>query len=176
MAITYQQFKEIKQQTEIAVAHWSQELNKFPKGELGLTPDAVKSSEPFRIAKGNFRAEFEKLRNINTYGNKFFNKEQAAEREEKRKQAEELGRKFLLEEKAKKKTKEKPAKEKPAKEKPAKEKESPAFRHKNPKIDIFDKKTKDYLGSTNFFKTCKEAKAHWLETKEKEVLAKKSKR
>ncbi len=38
----------------------------------------------------------------------------------------------------------------------------------NPKIDIFNAETKAYLGSTNWFKTCREVKARY----EKELLTK----
>jgi hypothetical protein len=52
---------------------------------------------------------------------------------------------------------------------------SASFDSKNPKIEFFDKETKEYLGSTNFYKTCKEAKAFYLNLYKQKVIAKKSK-
>ncbi len=47
---------------------------------------------------------------------------------------------------------------------------------KNPKIDVFDSETKNYLGSTNWFKTCKAVKSFWADMHKKDVIAKKLKR
>jgi hypothetical protein len=45
--------------------YWSMELNKFPKGEMGLTPDAVKASPEFKMAKSNYDEAFFSLRRYN---------------------------------------------------------------------------------------------------------------
>lgn len=51
-----------------------------------------------------------------------------------------------------------------------------SYDSKNPKIDVFCKKTKEYLGSTNWFKTCKAVKSFWQDMHQREVISQKSKR
>jgi hypothetical protein len=53
----------------------STELQKFPTGVMGLTPDDVKNSLEFRVAQANFDASFKNVRHINSIINKYFKKE-----------------------------------------------------------------------------------------------------
>ena len=55
-------------------------LKAFPKGPMGLTPDAVKVSTEFRAAKARYAAAFDALRAINAMISKRFVKEQRDER------------------------------------------------------------------------------------------------
>lgn len=54
--------------------------------------------------------------------------------------------------------------------------EAGSYHPKNPKIDIFDAATKSYLGSTNWFKTCREVKASYEKKLLTKLIVQKSKR
>lgn len=58
----------IKKQNEleVLVSKASKDLNKFPKGAMGLTPDEVKSSVEFKNAKSKFNIAFNDQRNFNS--------------------------------------------------------------------------------------------------------------
>jgi hypothetical protein len=66
-----------------AMAH-SAALRKFPKGEMGLTADEVKSSPEYKEHRKGYDAAHSKLREINGFINKHYSKEQKAERAEAR--------------------------------------------------------------------------------------------
>lgn len=55
-------------------------LKSFPKGPMGLTPDAVKVSTEFRAAKARYAAAFGTLRAVNAMMTKRYAKELRAER------------------------------------------------------------------------------------------------
>lgn len=48
-----------------AVNNASQALQKFPRGEMGLTPDDVKASSEFKAAKNTYDRAFRALRTFN---------------------------------------------------------------------------------------------------------------
>lgn len=58
----------------------SEKLQRFPKGQMGLTPDAVKFSPEFRAAKSEFDNAFKTLRHFNSHYIKAFKREIAASR------------------------------------------------------------------------------------------------
>lgn len=66
------------------VARLGQVLNAFPKGAMGLTPDAVKFSPEFRAAKQAFDVAFAKLRNFNSAFTKAYADEIREERRTRR--------------------------------------------------------------------------------------------
>jgi hypothetical protein len=63
----------------------SDALRPFPKGPMGLTPDAVKFSPEFRAAKAAYDAAFQALRDHNGFMVKTFAAEMRAERKRPRK-------------------------------------------------------------------------------------------
>ncbi|QDJ96225.1 hypothetical protein Xoosp13_38 [Xanthomonas phage Xoo-sp13] len=58
----------------------SAELQKFPKGPMGLTPDHVKATPEFKFAKYVFDLAFKKLREFNGEFNRKFKAEIKADR------------------------------------------------------------------------------------------------
>ena len=69
-----------KAELEARSAAASAVLNAFPKGAMGLTPDAVKFSPEFRAAKRAFDTAFEAERRFNRWFLKEFASEVRAER------------------------------------------------------------------------------------------------
>lgn len=65
---------------DAAVTQHGATLNQFPKGPMGLTPDAVKATPEFKTAKTNFDRAFAALREHNAYMTKNFSAEMKAER------------------------------------------------------------------------------------------------
>lgn len=59
-------------------------LQAFPKGPMGLTPDAVRATAEWKLAKHQFDAAFAKLRNFNGAFTKAFAKEIREERRARR--------------------------------------------------------------------------------------------
>lgn len=55
----------LREHADERTSYWSKELNKFPKGDMGLTPDAVKASPEFKEVKGNYDEAFFSLRRYN---------------------------------------------------------------------------------------------------------------
>lgn len=83
--MTYQEAKEIKDNLYKELEEMSQALRTFPKGEMGLTPDSVKSSKEFQTAKQNFTTIEKKVKEFNSFFLKNFKKEYQKERNQKRK-------------------------------------------------------------------------------------------
>jgi phage-related protein (TIGR01555 family) len=67
-------------QINAEVARHSETLRAFPRGEMGLTPDHVKSSPEYKTAKVNYEAANTKMRNFNANYTKVFAKELKEER------------------------------------------------------------------------------------------------
>jgi hypothetical protein len=53
----------------------TKKLDAFPKGEMGLTPDHIKSSPEFQLVMKEFEIAFAEERKINSYLTKHFKKE-----------------------------------------------------------------------------------------------------
>ena len=68
-ALDFGALRALQAELNDAVATTSRALNKFSGGAMGLTPDAVKNSPDFRVAKDEFDIAFQRLRTFNkTYG------------------------------------------------------------------------------------------------------------
>lgn len=67
---TFDGAKVIQRSLLSEVRRLSAALNAFPKGAMGLTPDEVKASPEFRLAKSQYEAAFQKLRRFNAILNK----------------------------------------------------------------------------------------------------------
>jgi hypothetical protein len=65
----------LRQYADERAEYWSNELNKFPKGDMGLTPDAVKALPAFKTAKSNFDEAFFSLRRYNALLQTFYPKQ-----------------------------------------------------------------------------------------------------
>ena len=63
------------QKCEQLSIHYSKQLQTFPKGVLGLTPDDVKNSIEFKQCKDNYAIAFHNIRALNTFLNKNYKKE-----------------------------------------------------------------------------------------------------
>lgn len=78
--MNYEEAKAHKQSIELMVKTLSEELQKFPKGPMGLTPDHVKATPEFRFAKHVYDMAFKKLRDFNGEFNRTFKAEIKADR------------------------------------------------------------------------------------------------
>jgi hypothetical protein len=85
MILTFEKFLEIKEDCSARVNLLSAALNSFPKEFNGMVSEKFRTHESFVKMKKNFQAEFKRLREINSYGNKFFKKELRAKRDSERK-------------------------------------------------------------------------------------------
>lgn len=83
--MTYEEAKLHIKELEKVNDYYSNKLNSFEKGEMGLTPKHVKESPEWQEAKTGFDKTFAELRNFNAYFIKTFKKEYNKERAEKRK-------------------------------------------------------------------------------------------
>ena len=81
---TFEEAKIIAAALYAVVDQASAALQVFPKGPMGLTPDAVKFSPEFQLAKKNYDIAFQALRKFNAEYTKQFKQELAAERAQKR--------------------------------------------------------------------------------------------
>jgi hypothetical protein len=78
--MTYAEAKAIKFNLETAMTAASKALGAFPRSSIGLTPDHVKESFDWQLAKLNSEHAFSKLRAFNTIYLKAFVKEIKADR------------------------------------------------------------------------------------------------
>lgn len=81
--MNYQEAKAAAEQARTLSKQYGQVLSAFPRGPMGLTPDHIKFSPPYRQAKANYDAAFAQERRVNAYLNKHFKKEQQQERRER---------------------------------------------------------------------------------------------
>ena len=58
-------------------------LQEFPKGAMGLTPDSVKASREFKLAKAEYEIAFQAVRKFNAVFTKQYRKEIQAARMER---------------------------------------------------------------------------------------------
>lgn len=72
-----------KEMLENLTSHASNKLNAFPRGPSGLASDEVRRSPEYRLAKAEYQAAVDALRNFNKVYVKQFKKELAAERKAK---------------------------------------------------------------------------------------------
>lgn len=70
---------------ELAVSQCGSALKAFPRGAMGLTPDAIKSSPEFRAAKEAYNRAFAELRAFNADFVKRYAKDEAKRRASRRK-------------------------------------------------------------------------------------------
>lgn len=81
--MTFEQAKQYRDNLEAQLKHFSNEMNKFPKSPMGLTPDNVKQSPEFQIVDQAYKIHFKELQKFNQWFVKEFKKELAAERKNK---------------------------------------------------------------------------------------------
>lgn len=74
-AVEFEAFLKERQKLDAAMDAASAELARFPKGPMGLTPDAVKFSEPFQSALKAFNTAQAALRALNGQYVKLFKEE-----------------------------------------------------------------------------------------------------
>lgn len=77
--MTYTEAKAKCAEVETRVCAAGAALKAFPKGSMGLTPDAVKASPEYKAAKAEFDAAFFAQRQINRFINKHFKQERLAD-------------------------------------------------------------------------------------------------
>lgn len=82
--MTYEMYKQAAAQLDARVSATSAALKKFPRGVMGLTPDAVKATPEWQQAKRAYSLAFEQSRKFNAFFVKNYKKEIAAERNERR--------------------------------------------------------------------------------------------
>lgn len=80
LLMTYEQAKARAEELNEACNVAGKALGKFPKGPMGLTPDAVKHSTEFKTAKAIFDLAFARLRAFNSIYVKQFARERREER------------------------------------------------------------------------------------------------
>lgn len=76
----YAEARQIKQRLEDNERKLGARMREFPSGPAGLTPDEVKSSAEFIVAKRDYEAAFRKLRAYNQRFMKKFRREYLEER------------------------------------------------------------------------------------------------
>lgn len=82
--MTYAEAKLIAAALDAEVSRAGAAMDVFPRGPMGLTPDSVKATVEWKIAKHQFDAAFAKLRNFNGAFVKAFAKEMRDERRARR--------------------------------------------------------------------------------------------
>ena len=92
--INYEEFLKLSQELTQRLDDTSEVLNKFPTGNCGLTPDDVKNSDEFKIAKCNYNVEFNKYRDF--HGRKEFKKYKQQRSQERRQELIKQNRNKLL--------------------------------------------------------------------------------
>lgn len=78
--MNYSEAKALSAALDIEVTRAGDIINAFPKGPMGLTPDAVRVTPEWKLAKRNFDTAFAKLRAFNSYYVKTFSIELRRER------------------------------------------------------------------------------------------------
>lgn len=78
--MTYEEAKEMKAALEAAVAEADAVMKQFPTLPNGLTPDAIRNTDVYRVAKFEYTKAFTTLQSFNAMFVKKFKKEYAAER------------------------------------------------------------------------------------------------
>lgn len=74
-AMTYAEFKRTVETYQSIADRYSAILQTFPKGDMGLTPDAVKFSPEFQVAKQAYDRAARAIRDLNGTYAKTFEKE-----------------------------------------------------------------------------------------------------
>ena len=85
MTITFDQALAHKQELEATADYYSLELRKFPKLKNGMTPDDVKNSNDYKLAKLNYDAAAISLREYNSWFLKNFDSDYRTWRRKNRK-------------------------------------------------------------------------------------------
>lgn len=78
--MNYSEAKQIANELNAASSASANVLNGFPKGQMGLTPDAVRATPEWKAAKAIADRDFAKLRAFNGFYVKAFKKERNADR------------------------------------------------------------------------------------------------
>lgn len=81
---TYSEAKAARAAIESELMRFGAILESFPKGPMGLTPDAVKASPEYRTARASYDAAFRRLQNTNAHFIKAFAMEIRADRRSRR--------------------------------------------------------------------------------------------
>ena len=76
---TYEEAKLFASEARLKTDGASKALKVFPKGEMGLTPDSVRNTEEWKLAKKNFNIAFAKEREINIFIRRNFKQELSQE-------------------------------------------------------------------------------------------------
>jgi hypothetical protein len=79
MKLEYAEAKQIRDVLDADLRRTSAELQKFPKGTTGLTPDDVKATPEYQAAKHAAETAFARLRRFNTKFVRAFKSELKAE-------------------------------------------------------------------------------------------------
>lgn len=82
--MNFEQAKERAEQARLRAKALGDQLRMFPRNEMGLVPDSIKFSEPYRGLKTQFDAAFAKERQTNAYLIKHFKAELQRERGQRR--------------------------------------------------------------------------------------------
>ena len=78
--LSYGEWKKASDNLNSQVDGFSDRLNTFPRGEMGLTPDDVQNSKEYKLAKQNYNNAFKKLQNFNKKSSKEFLRRESKER------------------------------------------------------------------------------------------------
>lgn len=82
--MTFDQAKAKQDQLNAVCDKASSDLNKYPVGPMGLTPDSVKASPEWRRDQANFEIAFKALQTYNKWFCKRWKKELSAFRQQQR--------------------------------------------------------------------------------------------
>ena len=73
--MTYTMYKQAAAELDRCVSETSAALKKFPRGTMGLTPDAVKATPEWQQAKKAYNLAFDQSRAFNKFFTKAYKKE-----------------------------------------------------------------------------------------------------
>lgn len=63
--MTYEEYKEISKTLDASLSKASKALREFPRGDMGLVPDAVRTTPEYKYAKSEYDNLFAVVREFN---------------------------------------------------------------------------------------------------------------
>jgi hypothetical protein len=81
--VNYIEAKLKRDNLELKLKEYSEKVNAYPKGAMGLTPDAIKFSEPYTSDRRKLEIAFKALQDFNKVFVKTYKKERQAEQMER---------------------------------------------------------------------------------------------
>jgi len=81
--MTFTEAKKISDELHASAQNAGDAVNRFPRGNMGLVSDEVRSTDAYKAASQRYARAFQVLRKFNTYYVKAFKKERREERSQR---------------------------------------------------------------------------------------------